>query len=275
MSRKLLGAVGVVIAVLVASLAGPGAADAHGKRREPRPGHLRPRRVGVGRPVRHPGAAADEQRLSRRPDRRARVRLDVRHQHHGSRSGPGSTSSSRSSCARPAPTGSTCWGTRWGPPCRRGTSPARPSAPPAWRTTSTSTAGPRRRHRAASTRSRCGVRATRPARSSVRRTTTRPTSRTCRWRRPPRRSPRSTGSSPATRRRRPTSSPSGDGSGCPARPTCSPRTRGPTASRCRSSRSTAAPAGASTGARTPPSRSARTAPGARSRRTPASATSSR
>jgi triacylglycerol esterase/lipase EstA (alpha/beta hydrolase family) len=37
MSRKLLGAVGVVIAVLVAGLAGPGAADAHGKRREPRP----------------------------------------------------------------------------------------------------------------------------------------------------------------------------------------------------------------------------------------------
>ncbi len=37
MSRKLLGAVGVVIAVLVAGLAGPGAADAHGKQREPRP----------------------------------------------------------------------------------------------------------------------------------------------------------------------------------------------------------------------------------------------
>jgi pimeloyl-ACP methyl ester carboxylesterase len=37
MSRKLPGAVGVVIAVLVASLAGSGAADAHGKRRAPRP----------------------------------------------------------------------------------------------------------------------------------------------------------------------------------------------------------------------------------------------
>jgi pimeloyl-ACP methyl ester carboxylesterase len=37
MSRKLLGAVGVVIAVLVASLAGPGAANAHGKRPAPRP----------------------------------------------------------------------------------------------------------------------------------------------------------------------------------------------------------------------------------------------
>jgi pimeloyl-ACP methyl ester carboxylesterase len=37
MSRKLLGAVGVVIAVLVASLAGSGAADAHGKRPAPRP----------------------------------------------------------------------------------------------------------------------------------------------------------------------------------------------------------------------------------------------
>jgi pimeloyl-ACP methyl ester carboxylesterase len=37
MSRKLLGAVGVVIAVLVASLAGSGAADAHGKPRAPRP----------------------------------------------------------------------------------------------------------------------------------------------------------------------------------------------------------------------------------------------
>jgi pimeloyl-ACP methyl ester carboxylesterase len=37
MSRKLLGAVGVVIAVLVASLAGSGAADADGKRRVPRP----------------------------------------------------------------------------------------------------------------------------------------------------------------------------------------------------------------------------------------------
>jgi pimeloyl-ACP methyl ester carboxylesterase len=37
MSRKLLGAVGVVIAVLVASLAGSGAAEAHGKRAAPRP----------------------------------------------------------------------------------------------------------------------------------------------------------------------------------------------------------------------------------------------
>jgi pimeloyl-ACP methyl ester carboxylesterase len=37
MSRKLLGAVGVVIAVLVGSLAGSGAADAHGKRPAPRP----------------------------------------------------------------------------------------------------------------------------------------------------------------------------------------------------------------------------------------------
>jgi len=37
MSRKLLGAVGVVIAVLVASLVGPGAAEAHGKRPAPRP----------------------------------------------------------------------------------------------------------------------------------------------------------------------------------------------------------------------------------------------
>jgi pimeloyl-ACP methyl ester carboxylesterase len=37
MSRKLLGAVGVVFAVLVASLAGSGAADAHGKRPPPRP----------------------------------------------------------------------------------------------------------------------------------------------------------------------------------------------------------------------------------------------
>jgi pimeloyl-ACP methyl ester carboxylesterase len=37
MSRKLLGAVGVVIAVLVSSLAGSGAADAHGKRPAPRP----------------------------------------------------------------------------------------------------------------------------------------------------------------------------------------------------------------------------------------------
>jgi pimeloyl-ACP methyl ester carboxylesterase len=37
MSRKLLGAVGVVIAVLVASLGGSGAADAHGKRPAPRP----------------------------------------------------------------------------------------------------------------------------------------------------------------------------------------------------------------------------------------------
>ena len=37
MSRKLLGAVGVVIAVLVGSLAGSGAADAHGTRPAPRP----------------------------------------------------------------------------------------------------------------------------------------------------------------------------------------------------------------------------------------------
>jgi len=37
MSRKLLGAVGVVIAVLVGSLAGSGAADAHGERPAPRP----------------------------------------------------------------------------------------------------------------------------------------------------------------------------------------------------------------------------------------------
>jgi pimeloyl-ACP methyl ester carboxylesterase len=37
MSRKLLGAVGVVIAVLVGSLAGSGAADAHGKPPAPRP----------------------------------------------------------------------------------------------------------------------------------------------------------------------------------------------------------------------------------------------
>jgi pimeloyl-ACP methyl ester carboxylesterase len=37
MSRKLLGAVGIVIAVLVASLAGSGAADAYGKRPAPRP----------------------------------------------------------------------------------------------------------------------------------------------------------------------------------------------------------------------------------------------
>ena len=37
MSRKLLGAVGVVIAVLVASLGGSGAADAQGKRPAPRP----------------------------------------------------------------------------------------------------------------------------------------------------------------------------------------------------------------------------------------------
>jgi pimeloyl-ACP methyl ester carboxylesterase len=37
MSRKLLGAVGVVIAVLVGSLAGSGAADAHGKWPAPRP----------------------------------------------------------------------------------------------------------------------------------------------------------------------------------------------------------------------------------------------
>jgi pimeloyl-ACP methyl ester carboxylesterase len=37
MSRKLLGAVGVVIAVLVASLAGSGVAGAHGKRPAPRP----------------------------------------------------------------------------------------------------------------------------------------------------------------------------------------------------------------------------------------------
>jgi pimeloyl-ACP methyl ester carboxylesterase len=37
MSRKLLGAVGVVFAVLVASLAGSGAADAHGKWPPPRP----------------------------------------------------------------------------------------------------------------------------------------------------------------------------------------------------------------------------------------------
>jgi pimeloyl-ACP methyl ester carboxylesterase len=37
MSRKLLGAVGVVIAVLVASLAGSGAGDAHGQRPAPRP----------------------------------------------------------------------------------------------------------------------------------------------------------------------------------------------------------------------------------------------
>jgi pimeloyl-ACP methyl ester carboxylesterase len=37
MSRKLLGAVGVVIAVLVAGLAGSGAADADGNRRGPRP----------------------------------------------------------------------------------------------------------------------------------------------------------------------------------------------------------------------------------------------
>jgi triacylglycerol esterase/lipase EstA (alpha/beta hydrolase family) len=37
MSRKLLGAVGVVIAVLVAGLAGSGTADAHGNRRGPRP----------------------------------------------------------------------------------------------------------------------------------------------------------------------------------------------------------------------------------------------
>jgi pimeloyl-ACP methyl ester carboxylesterase len=37
MSRKLLGAVGVVIAVLVAGFGGAGVADAHGKRREPRP----------------------------------------------------------------------------------------------------------------------------------------------------------------------------------------------------------------------------------------------
>ena len=37
MSRKLLGAVGLVIAVLVAGLAGSGAADAHGNRRAPRP----------------------------------------------------------------------------------------------------------------------------------------------------------------------------------------------------------------------------------------------
>ena len=37
MNRKLLGAVGVVIAVLVGSLAGSGAADAHGKRPAPRP----------------------------------------------------------------------------------------------------------------------------------------------------------------------------------------------------------------------------------------------